>query len=172
MPVLGARLAALAAILAGAIWLAGAAGPARAEELSPWATVNICDTPRHPNALGVRASMPGNGTGQRMYMRFRAQYLDARQGRFIDLGGNLRSPWVLAGSAHFRRREAGYTFRLNPPPEGRAYILRARVEFQWRKRRGRRLVVVRRARAITESGHVAGAGADPPRFSSATCELR
>ena len=41
-----------------------------------WATVNICDTERYPNMLGVRASMPGNGTRQTMWMRFRATYFD------------------------------------------------------------------------------------------------
>ena len=166
------RHAALAAALAGAITLAGSAGPALGARPRPWATVNVCDTPRHPNAVGVRGSMPGNGTTQRMYMRFRVQYLDPYQGRFLDLGGSLRSPWLLAGSARFRRREAGYTFRLNPPPAGQSYILRARAEFQWRRRRGRRLVVVRRARAVTEAGHGTAAGADPPGYSAATCELR
>ena len=28
-----------------------------------WATVNICDTERWPNALGVRTSVPGDGSG-------------------------------------------------------------------------------------------------------------
>ena len=27
-----------------------------------WATVNICDTEDSPNALGVRTSVPGNGS--------------------------------------------------------------------------------------------------------------
>ncbi|MDP8943343.1 MAG: hypothetical protein M3N16_04400 [Actinomycetota bacterium] len=171
MAFLRPRSAVLAAALVGAVGLAGSAGPALADA-TPWATINVCDTPHHPNALGVRASMPGNGTHQRMYMRFVVQYLDARRWEFVDLGGALRSRWILAGSARFRRREAGYTFRLNPPPDGRSYVLRARAELQWRRRRGRRFVVVRRARAITEADRATAAGADPPGFSAATCQLR
>ena len=54
-------------------------GTALAAPKSPdlWATVNICDTLRHPDQMGVRASMPGDGTHERMFMRFRAQFLNA-----------------------------------------------------------------------------------------------
>ena len=52
-----------------------------------WATVNICDTERNPNVLGVRASMPGNGTTQTMSMRFRASYFDRSTERWCDVGG-------------------------------------------------------------------------------------
>jgi hypothetical protein len=39
-----------------------------------WATVNICDTANNPDSMGIRASMPGNATDQRMWMRFTAEY--------------------------------------------------------------------------------------------------
>ena len=40
-----------------------------------WATINVCDTAKHPDTIGIRASMPGSGTkGERMYMRFQVQY--------------------------------------------------------------------------------------------------
>ena len=136
------------------------------------APVTVGGTPRHANALGVRASKPGHAGAVRMYLRVRAQYRDPARRRFDDLGPTPTSPWAYVGSARFKRREAGYTFSLNPPPSGVAYTLRARVDFEWRKRRGRRLVVVRRARAITTAGHRSGAGADPRRFSSAVCTLR
>jgi hypothetical protein len=31
-----------------------------------WATVNICDTEKNPDSMGIRAGMPGNGTDQRL----------------------------------------------------------------------------------------------------------
>ena len=158
------------AALCGALALAAGAAPAAAARARPWATINICDTLRHPNKLGVRASMPGNGTSERMYVRIHVQYRDPRTGRFRDLGGRLSSPWLLAGSARFKHRQVGYTFAFAAPEPGRSYVLRARVQFQWRKRRGRRLAVVRRARAVTRAGHRA-AGADPRGFSAATCVL-
>ena len=46
-----------------------------------WATVNICDSPDYNNVIGIRASMPGNGTGQRMLMHFSAEYYDDTQER-------------------------------------------------------------------------------------------
>src|SRR4051812_4344046 len=40
-----------------------------------WATINVCDTARYPDTVGVRASMPGTGTpGEEMFMRFQVQY--------------------------------------------------------------------------------------------------
>ena len=53
-----------------------AAAPAQAGHPDLWATVNVCDTAAFPDAMGVRASMPGNGTRQRMYMRFNASWYD------------------------------------------------------------------------------------------------
>ena len=161
---------ALIFLCAAALALGPGALPAATAKPRPWATVNICDTVRQPNALGVRASMPGNGRAERMYVRIHAQYLHPTRGRYVDLGGSLSSPWLFAGSARFRRREVGYTFVFAPPPAGRSYLLRARVEFQWRRRRGRRLRAVRRARAVTEAGHRTR-GADPRGFSAATCRL-
>ena len=37
-----------------------------------WATVNICDTAATPNGLGVRTSVPGNGTSERIFARYTA----------------------------------------------------------------------------------------------------
>ena len=54
----------VAALCAAVAIAPSAAAGARAPR--PWATVNICATPRHPDALGVRASKPGKGTRQRM----------------------------------------------------------------------------------------------------------
>jgi hypothetical protein len=41
------------------------------------------------------------------------------------------------------------------------------VSFEWR--RGKR--VVQHTRAFTEAGHPGTAGAEPPDFSAATCEI-
>ena len=86
-----------------------------------WATVNICDTKRSPDRLGLRARMPGNGTHQRMYMRFVVQYRDGKEWK--NLGGNGRSPWLYAGSALFKNREFGYTIPFRPDA-GDSYRLR------------------------------------------------
>jgi hypothetical protein len=136
-----------------------------------WATVNICDTLRHPDQMGVRASMPGNGTRERMFMRFHAQFYDASKNTWSDVKTGGVSPWILAGSAMFVARQAGYTFTFKPPAPGSSYTLRGAVDFQWRAKRHRRTVVVRRARANTKGGLKSISGADPPGYSSGVCTI-
>jgi hypothetical protein len=74
--------------------------PAAAGDADLWATINICDTEAYPNVLGVRASMPGNRTRQKMWMRFRATYYDAL-GR-----GRRRPPTRSAGRPPVHDRTA------------------------------------------------------------------
>jgi hypothetical protein len=138
-----------------------------------WATVNICDTPSWPNYMGVRASMPGNGTRQKMYMRFHAQFYDSTKKQWFKVKGIGASPWLLAGSARFKTRQAGYNFSF--APRSTPFTLRGVVDFQWREKRRtksgkRRFVVVRTLHANTKGEHVAP-GADPPGYSSGTCEI-
>jgi hypothetical protein len=151
-------------ILTALVALPASAAHARTRDL--WATVNVCDTPRHPNRLGVRARMPGDGTRHRMYMRFTAQFRSGSSWKAIRGG---RSSWLYVGSALFRWKEAGFTFRLSAPRRGASYLTRGVVEFQWRRRNGR---VVHRGRRLTEAGHPGTRNADPRRYSAATCRIR
>src|SRR3712207_9424911 len=73
----------LTALLAALAALMLAPGLAAGKNKNLWATVNICDTVRHPDRMGLRARMPGNGTNQRMYMRFVAQYGDGKRWRRV-----------------------------------------------------------------------------------------
>jgi hypothetical protein len=170
---------ALAALLALVAALpASATAAPRPKNL--WATINVCDTERHPNAMGVRARMPGDYRRRRaqMYVRFRAHYFDEATRIWHNVRGSGISKWIRLGSARVRFRETGYTFRFDPPPAGGRFVLRGVVEFQWRERRrvGRskrlRWVVVRRARATTKGGYESTAGADPRGYSSGLCEIR
>jgi hypothetical protein len=153
-----------------AVLLAGAAPASATRHL--WATVNVCDTAAHPDMMGVRGRMPGDGTHARMFMRFKAQYLSGRT--WVDVGGRGTSPWLSAGSAAFVYREIGYTFEFRPPAAGTSYLLRGRATFEWRERRRvngtRRWVVVKRRRATTVAGH-RSADADPADFTAATCRV-
>ncbi|MEX2193669.1 MAG: hypothetical protein WD844_00145 [Thermoleophilaceae bacterium] len=172
----------LAAACASAALLAAAPAPAGAKPRPRdlWATVNVCDTEAQPNALGVRARMPGDARRRRaqMYVRFRVHHFSESEGIWHNVGGSGISRWFRLGSARVRHREVGYTFRFDPPADGGRFVLRGVVEYQWRERRrmGRRkklrTVVVRRARANTKGGFESTAGADPPGFSSGLCEIR
>jgi hypothetical protein len=160
---------AAAAAAAGA---PGAAAAKRAHDL--WATVNVCDTPHSPDMMGVRARMPGDGTRERMWMRFTAQYR-VSPGKWKRVDDKSRSRWLYAGSALFENQELGYTFGFDSPTAGDSFLLRGLVQYQWRDRRrhlGRlRTVVVRRTHRYTSGGHPTRR-AQPAGFSAATCRVR
>jgi hypothetical protein len=154
--------------------LAPAGGAGTTTSKAVWSTVNICDTEAYPDSVGVRGSMPGNGSRQTMHMRFRVQYL-RDDGTWALTDGGLTG-WKSVGSARFVRREHGYTFKFDPLPEGETRTLRGVINFQLRARKKRggrvRSVVVRRARAVSEARTEPVREADPPGYSAAHCELQ
>jgi hypothetical protein len=114
-----------------------------------WATVNICDTNDSPNALGIRTSVPGNGTRQRIFARYTAQWWSEADQKWLTVEGSGVTSWALVGSADMASRQAGWTFTFVQPPEGTTYVMRGVVELEWRDtataaRRGRRHRVTRR----------------------------
>src|SRR3954452_15663729 len=128
-----------------------------------WATVNVCDTAKHPDAIGVRASMPGTPRGARLTMRFRVQFRTA-SGDWRDVQG-ADSGWRALGRAHGTAVESGWSFSI-AHPQG-ADTLRGVVRFRWR----RGDVLPPQAELATEAGHRSSAGAAPPAYSAATCVL-
>ena len=143
-------LIAVAALLA-------AAGPASAGERPPWATVNFCDTARHPAEIGIRAALPQR-RGRVATVRYRVQYRDLSDGRWR---------YVRAADSGWRRvraTETGWTFEV---AGSGTRILRGVVFYRW----SRHGTVARRARRVTEGGHRSTVGADPDGFSAATCRI-
>jgi hypothetical protein len=132
-----------------------------------WATVNVCDTEAHPNVLGIRASMPGNGTSQTMWMRFRASYYDRSTEEWSDVAGS-RSPWIKLGNARFRSRQAGRNIRIEPPFPTTSHVVRGLVNLRWRRPNGK---VARRAKLVTLAGHPTGRHGDPRGYSAGLCEI-
>jgi hypothetical protein len=147
--------------------LALSAPSAGAATKNLWATVNVCDTPKHPDDVGVAARMPGNGTGQRMYMRFYVQYHDGDRWRFLESGGI--SPWRYVGSAKYTWAGLGWTFGFDPPPTGVSYTMRGFVRFEWRRGKTK---VVKRTHRYTSAGHPGTKGADPKSYSERKCKMR
>jgi hypothetical protein len=144
--------------------------PTAAAEAKPardlWATVNVCDTQKSPDQMGVRARMPGDGTRRRMYMRFTAQFRSGKKWKRVN--GRGRSNWLLAGTALFRNQELGYTFSFDSPKPGTSYLMRGLVQFEWRAKGSG--TVVRRTHRYTTKGH-ATAPAQPKGYSRATCKI-
>ena len=115
---------ALGAVL-GALAVAMPAQGADSDQLtSTWAKVNICN----PSQLGARAQRAGDGSSDRMQVRFTAQWLSPDG--WVPLAGQASSPWQDAGSAEFTWQQAGWTFALNVPQTVQAYELRAVAEMR------------------------------------------
>jgi hypothetical protein len=162
-----------ARLAAGAVALAAAAAPLAVADAQRgagssrylWATVNVCDTDRWPDTVGIRGSMPGaRDERQAMWMRFQVQFLAAADGRWRDVPASGDSGFVYVGPADDKARQAGRSFRISPK-RGERVLLRGRVSFEWRVKGD----VVRRATAGTRRGHRSSAGSDPPDYSASTC---
>jgi hypothetical protein len=147
-----------------------------------WATVNICDTSNSPNALGIRTSVPGNGSSERIWARFTAQWWSAAAKEWKTVGGSGVTDWNYVGTADMSARQAGWTFRFVQPPAGATYVMRGVVELEWRDdvqarrasrsrkaRRAQRVAVVRERTLLTETGMQGVQGGDPAGTSKAMC---
>jgi hypothetical protein len=154
----------------------------RVQEGEPplWATVNICDTAKSPNALGVRTSVPGDGSGRRVYARYSAQWWSGAQQAWLTVGGAGTTDWVYVGSQDWSATQGGWIFHFSQPPAGTAYVIRGVVELSWRdevratrrgKRKRARWSVVQRRVLLTETGKAGVRGGDPAGTSKAMCLL-
>jgi hypothetical protein len=131
-----------------------------------WATVNLCDTERWPDTIGIRGSMPGSADAREtLWMRFQVQFLSADDDKWhlVPEGGD--SGFVDVGSAQ-TARQAGRSFRISPR-KGEQVLLRGRVSFEWRLKD----VVTRRERMLTTKGHRSTAGSDPAGYTASTCRI-
>jgi hypothetical protein len=164
-PKMARRTSVLAvALLALLLFTAPSAGAA-APRL--WATVNACDVPAKPSAIGIRASMPPSKSGLPQWIRFRVEFWsDQAQAWKTVTAKSADSGWDRVGSGK-RKVRTGVTFSFTPPQAGARFLLRGRVDYQWR--RGSK-VVVRETRR-TSDGH---AVPDDPQLavSQATCEIK
>jgi hypothetical protein len=161
-----ARTAPLAAAaLAAAALALPPAAPATTFGDRLWATVNRCDPPEAPGAVGVRVAVPRRPGGGAQWARVRLQFFDgqARAWRRVKSGGN--SGWRRLGRGD-AEVQGGTTFTFPPPRAGRRLVFRGVVDVEWRKRR--RAVEERRLR--TTGGH-----ADPSdpalQVSRRSCEI-
>ena len=136
---------------------------ASARDPQPWATVNVCDTAKQPDTIGIRASMPGSPKGVRLSMRFRVQY-KVDEDTWADVE-DADSGWRLIGTAKGVPVESGWSFSFTKP--SKAVTLRGVVRF--RRRKGDALP--RTAEVATEGGHRSAAGSDPVGYSAASCSL-
>ena len=100
----------------------------RSREL--WATIDVCNSPKQPNTVGIRGSMPGDGKPtDKLYMSFGLEYLDAVN-QWAALPSSS-SGWVLVGAGSSSARQSGWSFTLKPPQGRGKFVLRGMVGFRW-----------------------------------------
>jgi hypothetical protein len=111
--------------------------------------------------------VPGNGTSQRIFARYTAQWWSEDDQKWLTVEGSGVTPWVLVGSADMASRQAGWTFTFVQPPAGTTYVMRGVVELQWRDtraaaRRAHRLREARKRHRARSSAHRRGARRHAP----------
>jgi hypothetical protein len=153
----------LLAVLIVVLWAPSVARADPPVVKDQWATVNLCNTVKRPDAIGIRASMPGVPKGARLLMRFRVQF-KADKG-WQDVKG-ADSGWRRVGTGHGVPVESGWSFSFAHPTS--PVTLRGMVKLRWRRAERTPL---RQVELTTEAGHRSSAGADPADYSAETCAL-
>lgn len=132
---------------------------------SLWATVNICNSRRHPDVLGVRGQMPTLGFSAQLTMRIQLNYWSTTAKAFKP----ITSPNAVAtrrlGSLTTGLQQDGAEFRFGKTATG---LYNATVTFTW-TRSGK--VLGRVKRTTTAKHHDADFGS-PPHYSAAKCLIR
>jgi hypothetical protein len=132
-----------------------------------WATIDVCNSAKEPDTVGVRGSMPGDGHARdAMYMRFQLEYRDPQSSAWSVPAHGADSGFIAVGAAK-TGRQGGSSFQLGAPKSPPGYTMRGVVTFQWR--RGGR--IVHQATRTTSDGHTNVARADPPGYSAAECTI-
>jgi hypothetical protein len=115
-------LLALAVALPGAVSAAPAEGPL-------WATVNSCA----PNSVGMRVSVPGDGSQKQQLVRFSAQWWSNVKQAWLPVGGSADSPWLPAGNSTRSWSQAGWTYDFQQRPPAAVFLIRGIARIQWRE---------------------------------------
>ncbi|MGO9959259.1 MAG: hypothetical protein ACLP50_25360 [Solirubrobacteraceae bacterium] len=175
------RLALVTTVLAGAAIVAAPAAlgstpgqaPSRAQitsavrqaERSPslWATINICNSRRYRDILGVRGQLPALGFPSELSMDIQVNYWSTGENRFVAIDSPKAISKVSLGSASTEAQQGGGVFSF-PPHSG---LLNATIEFTWTLD-GK---VIGQTQRRTTAGHPGADFGSPPHFSAASCEI-
>ncbi|HEY2535876.1 MAG TPA: hypothetical protein VGI24_02725 [Solirubrobacteraceae bacterium] len=132
-----------------------------------WATIDVCNSAKEPDTVGVRGSMPYDGhVHDAMYMRFQLEYMDPKSKAWSVPAHGANSGFIALGSAK-SGRQGGTSFQLSVTKGQPGYTMRGLVTFQWR-RTGK---VVHQTTRTTSAGHTNVVRADPPGYSAAQCTI-
>jgi hypothetical protein len=129
---------------------------------SLWATVNVCNSRRYPDTLGIRAEMPTLGFPAWLSIHIQLYYYDQQNKQFVAVtSGGYKL--VELGQKSTGLQQAGYLFSFKP----QAGLLNATVQFIWR-RSGK---VLGRISRPTTDGHPTADFGSPPHYSAEQCRI-
>jgi hypothetical protein len=126
-----------------------------------WATVNICNTPRNRNKIGIRGQMLALGFPAVMSIVIQVNYWSAQEKRFKPDPGVSRV-FNLGRVAH-GASQVGWKVPFAP----HAGLLSGSVTFEWAVA-GK---LVGRVTRNTSGGHRQVDYSDPSRYSAASCRI-
>jgi hypothetical protein len=163
-PSMSRRVASIVLVL-GLLALAPASATATPSHPGLWATVNLCDPPAKPGAVGVRMSIPREKGAPQQWARIRLQWFDdtKRAWRLVRSGGDAGFARIGIGA---RLVQGGTTFTFPLPKPGSRIVLRGLVDVEWRDG----TEVVDHARLNTTAGHRDGKDRQR-RVSRSSCEI-
>jgi hypothetical protein len=127
-----------------------------------WATINVCDTRKHPNTIGIRGEVPALGFPASISISIAVDFYSQTDKRFEPDPNAIQK--IKLGEVAHGIHQRGVTFRF-APHTGR---LRGTATFSW-TRKGK--VVGSTKRITTASHHDADFG-DPSGYSAATCMIK
>jgi hypothetical protein len=157
----------VAVVLAGTLAPAHGHGHSLLSSREMWATIDVCNSAKEPDTVGIRGSMPGDGhANDAMFMRFQLEYMDPKSKVWSVPARGADSGFIALGAAR-TGRQGGTSFQLGSPKGQPGYTMRGVVTFQWR-RAGR---VVHQTTRTTSAGHTNVVRADPPGYSAAQCTI-
>lgn len=137
----------------------------RAEQSrSLWATVNICDTRKYHNEIGVRGQMPTLGFSSTLYMVVQVNYWSASQHQFLPIQSRLATTRLSLGSISSGQEQDGAVF----PFSAHTGLLNATFTFIWSRSGNVIGQTVRR----TTAGHTDADHGSPPHYSAAQCRIK
>jgi len=125
-----------------------------------WATINICDTAKHPNTVGIRAQMPALGFATSLQMVVKLGYYSTGSATFKPVPNSTVT--LKLGAASVGYHQDGVTFTVKPPA-----TLNASVTFIWHS--GTK--VLGSTTRTTLPGRKGVQQGDPAGYSSDVCRI-
>jgi hypothetical protein len=126
---------------------------------SLWATVNICNSKRYPDAVGIRGQMPALGFPAWLSMSIQLNYWSGK--KFV--ADTSATKLVRLGRSSNGLQQGGAKFNFGPTSE----LFDASVQFIWR-REGK---LLGQKTLLTTAGHPNADFGNPAHYSAARCRL-